>query len=147
MNPYEIPLNRNITLRCLLQASLRFASYKLCLIGAQRPDCQIYEIFMVGAEAKLSFTTCTCRPFYVDHVPIGKSHADDLYNNGKLLNDYAKSGRFRIEDAGESCALSITNVKTLDAGKYICREQSGLGGMHDKDIIVRGTLIWKLWYF
>lgn len=133
--------NKRDKIQMFLQDFLIYSAYELCCTGTdpQNRSRLIYEIFKVGEDAKLNFSTCVYRPFYMDHIPVGKSHADDLYNNGKLLNDYAKSGRFRIEDSSGSCALYITNVKTSDAGTYTCRENSGLGQRHDKDLIVRGT--------
>lgn len=108
---------------------------RLTVTGAQ-PRGAEFALFEAGGDATLRFPACTLKPFYVDHVPVGSSHADDLYNNGKLLNAYADGGRLRVDDAGAALALHITSVRASDAGAYTCRESSGLGAAHAADLVV-----------
>lgn len=100
-------------------------------------------IASINSKVTLTFTQCTWGPFYVDHVAVGKSHSDDVFNKNKLLNAYAQSGRFRIDESGEMCQLFITNIQEKDAGTYSCRENSGLGKRCDIELIVLGMLSFR----
>ena len=97
-------------------------------------------IASINSKVTLTFTQCTWDPFYVDHVAVGKSHSDDVFNKNKLLNAYAQSGRFRFDDSSDVCQLLITNIQEKDAGTYSCRENNGLGKRCDIELIVLGTL-------
>lgn len=97
-------------------------------------------VVAIYTEISLKFTKCSWGPFYVDHVGVGKSYSDDVYNKNKLLNDYAQSGRFGFDDSIGMCQLLITNIQGEDAGTYTCRENSGLGKRCDIELIVLGIL-------
>lgn len=107
---------------------------RLTVIGGQSRSLNDVTAIQ-GTAIVLAFNSCKSGPFYIDRVPVGKTDADDVYNNGNLLNDYSRSGRFQVTQIYGHCELNILNIQTSDAGTYTCRENSGLGSRYDLELL------------
>lgn len=100
--------------------------------------CRENVVVTKGGELQISFSSCSPQPYFLSHVAVGLSHSNDVYNLGKVLNNYADSGRVFVEITSEGLKLKVTNVQMQDAGTYTCRGDSGHGDRHNKELVVLG---------
>ena len=103
--------------------------------------CRENVVAIKGGKLEITFSSCSPEPFYLTHVPVGLSYSNEVYFLGKLLNNYADSGRSEVEARKEELKLKVKNILLSDAGMYTCRGDSGHGERHDKELVVLGKAI------